>query len=31
MERIVIAVDVAKKVFQLHWVELDTAASSARS
>ena len=24
MERTVIAVDIAKKVFQLHWVELDT-------
>ncbi|UKI12023.1 MULTISPECIES: hypothetical protein [Variovorax] len=24
MERTVIAVDIAKKVFQLHWVEMDT-------
>jgi transposase len=28
MERTVIAVDNAKKVFQLHWVEMDTGASS---
>lgn len=24
MERTVIAVDIAKKVFQLHWVEMET-------
>jgi hypothetical protein len=24
MERTVIAIDIAKKVFQLHWVEMDT-------
>ena len=31
MERPVIAVDIAKKVFQLHWVEWRPVASSARS
>lgn len=25
----VIAIDIAKKVFQLHWVEAEAAASSA--
>jgi len=31
MQRTVIAVDIAKKVFQLHWVEMEPVASSACS